>query len=270
MTEAIYQKIASVEGYLRPLGSVKIAVSGGVDSMTLAILAGRIPGQNTVVFHAISPAVPPEATHRVRGIAGREDWRLREIDAGEFADEDYLQNPYTRCFHCKKNLYGVLARELSGTILSGTNADDMADFRPGLEAARQFAVRHPFVACGITKIDIRRICRILGYAELAELPASPCLSSRMETGLRIDPAALRFVHRVERELRHSLQPAVVRCRIRHREIAVELDTESLAVLSQSQEDAWKERIGSLARHLGLPPMVTVQAYRMGSAFVSPA
>ncbi len=269
MIDSIDRQIASVERYLRPLGQLKVAVSGGVDSMTLAILSGRMMGQPVTMFHAVSSAVPLEATRRVREIASCESWRLREVDAGEFADEEYLKNPYTRCFHCKKNLYGILVRELSGTILSGTNLDDMADFRPGLEAAKRFRVQHPFVACGIRKQDIRRMCARFGYADLAELPASPCLSSRMETGVRINPAALRFVHRVESELRQALQPAVVRCRIRRQEITVELDRESLDALSPPQAEAWRDRIGILASDQGLPVAVTVEAYRMGSAFVSP-
>ena len=96
---------------LKRLVPVKVAVSGGVDSMTLAILAGRTLGRDAVMFHAVSPAVPPAATERVRGVARSEGWRLRELDAGEFADEDYVANPYIRCFHCKNNLYRTLSGE---------------------------------------------------------------------------------------------------------------------------------------------------------------
>ena len=78
-------------------------------------------------MHAVSPAVPPEATARVRAIAATEGWSLAIFDAGEFEDPRYRANPVDRCFYCKTNLYGRIARETGATILSGTNIDDLDD-----------------------------------------------------------------------------------------------------------------------------------------------
>jgi len=155
-------------------------------------------------------------------------------------------------------------------LLSGTNADDLQDFRPDLEAARRHGVRHPFVECGVDKATIRRICRHLGHPELAELPAAPCLSSRVETGLRIDPAVLRLIDRLETLLRERLVPAVVRCRVRRDAVAVQLDPASLAALSAMDRADWCGLIRALAAPLGLPAGVTFEPYRMGSAFVRDA
>jgi uncharacterized protein len=160
-----------------------------------------------------------------------------------------------------------LASELQGIILSGTNLDDMDDFRPGLRAAERFGVRHPFVECSVDKTSIRRIADTLGYRDLAQLPAAPCLSSRVETGLRIDPQVLGFVDRVESALRGALQPTVVRCRIRLGEIAIQLDEDRLAALSDGESDYWRRHIGDLAGSVGLPAKVRFEHYRMGSAFV---
>jgi len=252
---------------LRALAPVRVAVSGGVDSLTLAILAGRVLGQRAAVLHAVSPAVPAEATRRVTEVAAQEGWALRVIDAGEFGDEAYLANPYDRCFHCKSHLYGAMARTGVGTLLSGTNTDDLDDYRPGLRAASDHGVRHPFVEAGIDKNGVRALCRRLGHPAIAELPAAPCLSSRVETGIRIEPSALAFVHRVEREITEALRPRVVRCRVRRDAVAVELDEPALGLLNGANQ-AWRERIAGLARLHGLPDDVRFEVYRRGSAFVA--
>lgn len=256
-----------LEAWLRALGSVQIAVSGGVDSMTLSLVAGRVLGTSARMFHARSPAVPPEATARVERVADIERWDLRIVDAGEFEDESYLSNPYRRCFHCKSHLYAALAAAGPGALLSGTNMDDLGDFRPGLEAARLHQVRHPFVECGIDKAEVRRICSLLGFEDIAELPASPCLSSRVQTGIRIRAEVLEFVDRVETRLRDELPTRVARCRIRPEAIAIELDARDLARLTHEATAAWAARIQALAQSLELPHRVVFEPYRMGSSFV---
>jgi len=259
--------VERLQAWLSTEDAVQVAVSGGVDSMTLALLAGRIPDCRARMFHARSPAVPPTATTRVEQAAQREGWDLHLLVAGEMEDEAYLANPYRRCFHCKSHLYAALAAAGPGTLLSGTNADDLKDFRPGLEAAETYQVRHPFVECGVGKAGVRYICRHLGYAELSELPASPCLSSRIETGIRIRPTMLRFVDRVETLLRRELPAPVVRCRIRATEIAVQLEPAVLSCLSRVATNDWSTRIRELAAPLGLPTSIRFEPYRMGSAFV---
>lgn len=268
MTEATTKgQIADLEQLLGTLGPIRIAVSGGVDSLTLAVLAGRTLARDALMFHALSPAVPEAATDRVRHTARAEGWRLELVDAGELADEDYRQNPYRRCYHCKKNLYRTLAAHSPGITLTGTNLDDLDDFRPGLEAAAHCGVRHPFVECRIDKAGVRRICHRLGYPEIAALPASPCLASRVETGLPIEPAALAFIDQVETLLRDRLSAQVVRCRLRRGEISIELDPKDLDRISGGLAATWRERIAALAAPLGLPVSVRFAPYRMGSAFV---
>lgn len=274
MTDPTYTRAARscLERLLVELAPVKIAVSGGVDSMTLALVAARVLGAEARMFHARSPAVPDAASARVRSIGEREGWNLQMVDAGEFDDDDYRQNPYRRCFHCKKNLYATLAEAGPGQILSGTNADDLKDFRPGLEAAERYTVRHPFVECGIDKAGIRRICASLGFDALAALPASPCLSSRVETGLRIEPDVLELVDRIEAGLRAAIRPAVVRCRVRRRDtergLVVELDAASLAAFAPAEQARWAGRIAAQAKPLGLSGEVRFETYSMGSAFVA--
>ena len=151
MAEPVPASVSALNAVLDDIGRAAVAVSGGVDSMTLALLAGRRLGADCAMFHAVSPAVPAEATARVQEYAVREGWRLTVLDAGEFDDPAYRANPANRCFYCKTNLYGALAARTDATLLSGTNLDDLGDWRPGLKAAEVHGVRHPFVEAGIDK-----------------------------------------------------------------------------------------------------------------------
>jgi uncharacterized protein len=254
------------EGLLR-LGRVAVATSGGVDSTTLAVVAHRSLGARAEIFHAISPAVPAEATARVRHYAEREGWRLHCLDAGEFERDDYVRNPVDRCFYCKQSLYASIAPRTDATIVSGTNSDDLGDYRPGLDAARDRGVRHPYVEAGIDKATVRAIARWLGLDDLAELPAAPCLSSRVETGISIRPELLDVVHRVERELGGALSPDTVRCRLRRDGVVVELDGLTLERLSPGEREHWCARVSEIWREAGHAQPVRLEAYRMGSAFL---
>ncbi len=256
-----------VTAWLRAMGEVAIAVSGGVDSMTLAVVAHRALGTAARMFHAVSPAVPAEATMRVRRFASREKWSLEVLDAGEFRDERYRTNPVDRCYHCKSNLYGAIARRTETPILSGTNADDLGDYRPGLGAARTYRVRHPYVETGIDKAGVRAIARLLELRDLAELPAAPCLASRIETGLRIKPSILGAVHATEQLLGRQLAPRVVRCRVRQAGITIELDPDTLEALTSEQRQALAQQVEKVFQGIDLNRIVHFARYRMGSAFL---
>jgi pyridinium-3,5-biscarboxylic acid mononucleotide sulfurtransferase len=263
-------RAAELRAVVDGMGEVAVAVSGGVDSMTLAVVTHRRLGQAATMVHAVSPAVPPEASARVRAHAKREGWRLEVIDAGEFRDERYLANPANRCFFCKTNLYGTVASRTRGTILSGTNLDDLGDWRPGLRAASDHGVRHPYVEAGLDKAAVRALARSLGLDDVAELPAAPCLSSRLETGIGVTAERLRLVHAVERLIGRKLAPKTVRCRILHDGIAIQLDPDSLARVSGSQGDELRKTVRRVLAGHGRAESVRFEPYRMGSAFHRPA
>lgn len=258
--------LARLEQTLTSLGPVAPAVSGGVDSMTLAVVAHRL-GDAPVMFHAVSAAVPESATARVRRHADAEGWVLRVIDAGEFDDPQYVANPVDRCFHCKRNLYAAVVGQTDATVVSGTNIDDLGDYRPGLRAAAAASVVHPYVETGIDKNAVRAIAAYLGLTDLADLPASPCLSSRVETGLPIRAPWLEVIDRVERDFVSAMSPATVRCRLRSDRITIELDVETLAGLD---DDALERLTYLVARRwatVGITRPVEFAPYRMGSAFL---
>ena len=260
----------ALEDVLGQIGRVCVAVSGGVDSMTLAVIAGRHPGADARMIHAVSPAVPPEATARVEAYAAREGWRLQVIDAGEFADERYLANPSNRCFFCKTNLYDALAGRTTSTICSGTNLDDLGDFRPGLKAAEEHDVRHPYVEARIDKAGVRALAAAAGLGDLAELPAAPCLSSRLETGIRVDALRLRMVHAVERLVAEALRPHTVRCRIFKDGVTVQLDPASLERAQGAAGLGLRRDVDELLQAHGQAGPARFAPYRMGSAFHKPA
>lgn len=257
-----------LEAILSSLEASAIAVSGGVDSMTLAVIAHRLLGKERVMMmHAVSPAVPPEATERVRHFAENEGWNLRILDAGEFADENYVRNPVNRCFFCKGNLYGAISSISDRQILSGANTDDLGEYRPGLNAARSHHVRHPYLEVGIDKQGVRALARELGLGDLAELPASPCLSSRVETKIAIDPETLRAIHAIERLIDAELKPKTVRCRVRQSGVIIELDPQSLARIAPDRQLDLSSAIAArLPGTLAAKP-IGFETYRNGSAFV---
>lgn len=261
MTEtALAQVFAAVD-------AAAVACSGGVDSMTLAFAAHRAMGGRVTMYHAVSAAVPKAATERVRDYAAREGWHLSILDAGEFADENYMANPANRCFFCKSNLYGSLAAAAGrAQLFSGTNLDDLGDWRPGLKAAENHGVRHPFVEAEMTKADVRALAAAFGLHNIAEMPSAPCLSSRIETGLRIDPASLLAIDRAEILLRARVKAQTVRCRLRGAGVVIELDPAALAALPEPLRDELAAGVRATFAHLGAVA-ISFAAYERGSAFL---
>ena len=264
---------ADLEACIAAIGPLAVAVSGGVDSLTLAALAHRFLGADALMVHAASPAVPGEATRRVRAEADRAGWALRVIEAGEFADPRYRANPVDRCFFCKTNLYAAIARVTDRQIVSGANLDDLGEYRPGLDAAREHGVRHPYVETGFHKAAVRALARDLGLGAVADLPAAPCLSSRVETGIRIEAETLAFIHAVERMVDAALGPRTspgraVRCRVRASGIVIELDPAALAAIGVAGGPDLGARIAARAPSDLAAAPVRFLPYRTGSAFLT--
>lgn len=263
---AVAAPIARLEAVLESLGDIACAVSGGVDSLTLATLAHRRFPDRVTMFHAVSPAVPAEATRRTEALAGREGWTLRILDAGEFLRAEYRANPANRCYFCKTSLYGAIRPATDSQIVSGTNLDDLGEYRPGLDAAREHAVRHPFVEVAIDKTTVRAIARALALPDIAELPSAPCLSSRIETGIGIDPDMLACVHAAETLVGETLHPRTVRCRVRSKGVVIELDAATLDASADGREALGREIAGLFAAR-GFDYPVSFEPYRLGSAFL---
>lgn len=247
-----------------------IACSGGIDSLLLATIAYREAPEQTTIAHTISPAVPKEATERLKAWGKTEQWQIELVSSAEFASEDYLSNPVNRCYFCKSNLYLALEPlaaigDRQATIMSGANTDDLGEYRPGLIAAAERDVQHPYVDTQIDKQTIRGIARFLDLP-FAELPASPCLASRLYTGTRVTAERLRTIEAAEALLRSQTGLPVIRCRIREGEMLVEVPQEDRDKITS----ALLERCRRLAEEQGLAlnsVELDPHPYSPGRAFV---
>ena len=259
------QRLSGLVAVLDRHAELAIAVSGGVDSLTLARFAGGLDRLEVRVVHATSAAVPPAATDRVRRHAREAGWDLQVVDAGEYDDPDYRRNPLDRCFHCKSKLYARIRGLTDAPIASGTNLDDLGDFRPGLAAAREHGVVHPFVEAGIDKATVREIATHLGLRDIAQLPAQPCLASRVETGIAIDARDLEFIGSVEDAVAGVVGPGDIRCRITADGVRLELPPALLARTAGAAERL-DRLVGEMCAAHGRR-YAGRRGYRRGSAFL---
>ena len=241
-----------------------VAVSGGIDSITLSVFISKylIPN-NLNVAHAVSPAVPFESTKRVKYFSKKYNWNLHILDAGEMNDVNYISNPINRCYFCKTNLYGIISETLSGNIFSGANTDDLKDFRPGLIAAKNSNVIHPFVEAKIDKNTVRKLAKKMGLEEIAELPSSPCLSSRIETGIKITSDLLKKIDSVEREIKNLIPDADVRCRWLSDGVRIEFNNPNpKKIKNKSQIINLTEKVFKISKKF-----INIASYKKGSAFI---
>jgi len=197
-------RIDELEQLIRPLGSAIVAFSGGVDSSLVASVAARALGDRALAVTAVSPALATGELDAAREVAREVGIRHETITTAELEREGYRANGQDRCYHCKTELYHQLLvlAEARGyrAVLSGANADDVGDWRPGLRAAAEHGVLHPLLEAGVGKDDVRRLARELGVPS-AEKPASPCLASRVPYGTAVEPQTLRQIDRAEQALK---------------------------------------------------------------------
>src|SRR4051794_14660528 len=257
-------KLERLHEVLASTGGAVVAFSGGTDSALVAAVAARALGDRAVAVTAVSPSLPPGELQEARTVAATVGIRHRAVRTHEVEREAYLANGTDRCYHCKTELYGVLERvaaeESLPVVVSGANLDDLGDWRPGLRAAAEHEVRHPLVEAGFTKADVREAARELGVPTW-DKPASACLSSRIEHGVRITVEELSRVGRAERALK-DLGFRQVRVRV-HGDVArVEVEPADLARLAS---DGVRERVVEALKALGYRYVtLDLEGFRSGS------
>ena len=208
------RKFADLKKLVSGYGSLIVAYSGGVDSTFLAAVAHEVLGFNALSVTSRSPSVAPEELEAAIALARTRGWRHLVVDTNEIEDPRYLANDGRRCFFCKTELYThlgqVAAAEGVTKVANGANTDDLGDYRPGMEAAKNFEVISPLVEVGMSKQDIRDVSRCLDLPTW-DKPAQPCLSSRIPYGTVVSVGALAMIGKSEKGLR-ELGFSVVRVR----------------------------------------------------------
>lgn len=187
----------ALTNYLAKFEQPCVAFSGGVDSSVVAAAAMRARGDKAIAITADSPSVPRRQLTIAKQVAAEIGIQHQIIATDELELADYRRNDGQRCFHCKQTLYRALASVVAHggqrTIVSGTNADDLGDYRPGIRAGQLAGVVTPLADLGLTKARVRAVAKSWGLS-VQDLPASPCLSSRVAYGVEVTPARL---HRIE-------------------------------------------------------------------------
>jgi len=214
VSDGAARKAEALRAELASLASVVVAYSGGVDSAYLACVANQTLGDRSVAVTADSPSYPERHRRLAIDIAAQFSLHHEIIRTGELERPEYRANPANRCYYCKHELYTHLSRiaaERGAVIVDGNNADDRGDYRPGRQAAREFGVRSPLDAVGLTKDEIRALSPHAGLPTWDE-PASACLSSRIPYHTEVTDEKLRTIERAEQVLR-DLGFRV--CRVRH-------------------------------------------------------
>lgn len=241
-----------------------VAFSAGVDSTFLLKIACAVLGDRAIALTAASPTIPPEELEAAKNFARELGCRHVIVDSHELTNPAFAQNPANRCFFCKDELYRICRTQADllgvATIVDGTNLDDLKDHRPGLQAAKEWRVRHPLVEVEMTKDDIRRYSRELNLPTWNK-PSSPCLSSRFPYGTEINLERLAKVAACERFMRE----------LRFREFRVRYHGD-LARIEVAQEEfdrlvekTTRDALVQKFREIGFNYVsLDLQGYRMGS------
>jgi len=250
---------------VRELGSAVIAYSGGVDSATLLAVAAGELGERVLAVTGRSPSLASGEAQSALRVARAIGAKHEFIATNEFDNPNYVSNPANRCYYCKDELYGRLTRLALergfAHVADGCNADDGTfglDMRPGRSAAKRHGVRSPLAETGFTKAAVRDLARRLGL-RVWDKPATPCLSSRIPHGARVEPDVLRRIDLAERYLRARGFREV---RVRHFGAAarIEVPLDDVARLATAQN-----AVTRALRAIGYERVeIDPRGYRMGS------
>ena len=250
--------------HLGRLGRVIVAYSGGADSAYLAWAAAQVLGGNALAMTADSASLPASHKRDAEAFVRQFGIAHEYVETREFENPDYLRNDANRCFHCKDELFNVLERvgRERGIehIVYGVNVDDLGDYRPGQNAARQHSVAAPLADAGLSKAEIRELSRQAGLPTW-DRPASACLSSRIPYGTAVTPGNVKTVEAGEEALQ-ALGFRQFRVRFHGEIVRIEIAPEELA---KALTIEMARRFTEIFKGLGFQYVtLDLEGYRQGS------
>lgn len=259
------QKRDALLAQLSAGGPCAVALSGGVDSAVVAMAAHRALGAAAVAVTAHSASLADGELQAARQVAAYIGIRHEVIATQEFANPAYVQNAPDRCYHCKTELYTqleTLAPRLGLSVMyNGANLDDRGDYRPGMQAASEHAVRSPLIDCGFTKADVRLLAAHWGLP-VWDKPASPCLSSRVAYGEEVTPERLAMIDAAEQHLR---QLGLSELRVRYHRGDLARVEAPLAALPRLCEPGVRDALVARLRQLGFKFItLDLEGFRSGN------
>jgi pyridinium-3,5-biscarboxylic acid mononucleotide sulfurtransferase len=247
------------------LESCAVAFSGGVDSAVVAKAAAMALGEAAVAVTGTSASLAAGELEAAEQLARLIGIRHVVVATDELASPDYLKNAPDRCYHCKTELYTQLERLLPqlgvNAIVNGANADDLGDYRPGMQAASEHRIFSPLADCGINKAEVRELAAGWGLP-VWDKPATPCLSSRIAYGEEVTPERLAMIDRAEQFLR-SRRLANLRVRYHRGDMArIEVPVTELPRLCEAE---LRRELTAELRRLGFKFVtLDLEGFRSGS------
>jgi uncharacterized protein len=246
--------------------SVVVAFSAGVDSTVVLKVALDVLGRDRVLATTgVSPSLASRELQSVKDLAALMDAPLELVATDEVNDPNYAANPTNRCYHCKTELYTRLtalakARGFAA-VANGVNADDVGDWRPGMKAAQEWAVRAPLLEAGLNKADVRALAKELGLPNWAK-PALACLSSRVPYGT---PVTVGVLSQIERAEAYLYERGFTNFRVRHHQRVARIEASPGDMKRLMDDEALRGEVVSAFKELGYTYIaLDLQGFRSGS------
>jgi uncharacterized protein len=247
-------------------GRVAVAFSAGVDSTVVAKAAQLACGDKAVAVTAVSSSLAEGELEQAVELAKQIGIAHRVVETREFEDPNYVANPSNRCYFCKTELYNRLETMLPelgvDVIVNGANLDDTGDYRPGMQAAREHAVRSPLIEAQLNKAEVRELAHEW-QLPVWDKPAAPCLASRIAYGVEVSPERTSRIDQAERFLRSEFGLRELRVRHEANDLArIEVPVEAISTLIEPQNRA---RITQHLHSLGFKYVaIDLDGFRSGS------